>query len=84
MLKRYHDGAYSDNEGRMKQEAQDSGMIREDRSAVANLPQDVKYHSWSAQAPYLNPNLDDTSKGIDKQKSEDGAGMKRHLAANKY
>ena len=84
MAKRFHDGAYAGHGARVAQEGQDSSMIREDRSAVANLPQDVKYTAWATGASYLNANLNDTITGIDKQKSEDVSGTKSHLQNNKW
>lgn len=69
---------------RRYQEMRDAGMINEDHSATANLPQDVKYHAWPANDNYENYGLDDTIRGIDKQEREDGSKMKSHLQKGKY
>ena len=69
---------------RRYQEMRDAGMIREDHSATANLPQEVKYHDWPENHSYENYGLDDTIRGIDKQEREDVNDMKRHLQPGKY
>lgn len=65
-------------------EARDSRMLSEDKSAVANMPQDVKYHAWPKGAGYADYTLDDTISGIDKQMGDDVSGMKRHKSKSKY
>ena len=52
-------------------EARAGGMISEDRSAIANMPQNVVYKEYPAYGVYLNQNLDDTMAGIQKQQSGD-------------
>lgn len=83
--KRFYDGDYSGplNVAR-KQEARDFGMISEDHNAVANLPQDVKYHAWPKAGHYADYDLDDTIRGINEQQNADGAQMRRHKAKSKY
>lgn len=86
MAKRhYSDGAYAGMEPRRRQELADAGLIREDHSAVANLPQDVKYHDWRTGAGSYNmpEMLDDTDRGIEKQKDLDGSKMRNHLVPKK-
>ena len=73
---------YSKSE--MTMERQDSSMLSADNSAVANMPQQVKYHAWPKGAGYASYNLDDTISGIDKQTSADESGMKRHRSKSKY
>lgn len=66
--KRYHDeGSYAGEQARRTQEMQDAGMIKEDRSAVANLPQNVMYKPYPKNNDYLPQNLDDTLAGVDRQ-----------------
>lgn len=84
MAKRYSDGYYEGNEGRRTQEMQDAGMIREDRSAVANMPQTEMYKPWGGDKMYMNSNLDDTIRGVDRQKNEDLGMAKRHLGVHKW
>jgi hypothetical protein len=69
---------------RRYQEMRDAGMIQEDHSATANLPQEVKYHDWPENHSYENYGLDDTIRGVDKQEREDVNDMKRHLQPGKY
>lgn len=95
MAKRYHEpkmrkhgragsGYYEGADERREQERADFSMISEDRSAVANLPQMVKYHDWPRAGHYARYELDDTIKGIDHQESEDGSQMMKHLQPGKY
>ena len=69
---------------RRYQEMRDAGMINEDHSATANLPQDVKYHAWPENDDYPRYGLDDTIRGIDKQESEDYREMEKHKQRGKY
>lgn len=73
--KRYYDeGSYAGEQARRTQEMQDAGMIREDRSAVANLPQNVMYKPYPSNNDYMPEDLDDTITGVDRQiKVLDGA-----------
>jgi hypothetical protein len=63
----YDEGSYAGEQARRTQEMQDGGMIREDRSAVANLPQEVMYKPYPKNRDYLPEDLDDTIKGVDHQ-----------------
>lgn len=66
--KRYYDeGSYAGEQARRTQEMEDAGMIREDRSAVANLPQSVIYKPYPINNDYMPEDLDDTIIGIDRQ-----------------
>ena len=65
-------------------EARDSRMLSEDHSAIANMPQDVRYHKWDGGRMYLQTNLDDTMSGIDKQQNEDVGTANRHKAKSMY
>jgi hypothetical protein len=69
---------------RRHQEMKDAGMIQEDHSATANLPQQVKYHDWPKADHYTDYGLDDTIRGIDKQEDMDERQMKRHMQRGKY
>lgn len=83
--KRFYDGDYSGHlNNARRQEHRDFEMISEDHNAVANLPQEVKYHAWPKAAHYADFDLDDTIRGIDKQQIADGEGMRRHKAKSKY
>ena len=82
--KRFYDGDYAGSKERKSEERRDSMMLSEDHSALANLPQDVKYHPWPKAGHYVDYELDDTIRGIDKQLDEDGAEMKRNKGGNKW
>ena len=78
--------SYAGYDMRRKQEYQDSMMIREDHSAIANLPQDVKYVLYPMEPYYNNPHLDDTLRGADRQMRDDvmGKSLKRTAYPEKY
>ena len=80
----YNDGMYEGMEGRRTQEMQDGGMIREDRSKVANLPQEVMMKPWPVEGGYMPEKLDDTIRGIDEQKSADNSKRAQHNKPHKY
>lgn len=54
-----------------RREYEDSMMIREDRNAIANLPQDVKYVQYPQSPYYKQPELNDTIRGVDRQLADD-------------
>lgn len=82
--KRFYDGDYSGLNAAREQQARDFSMISEDKSACANLPQQVKYHAWPKPGSYASYDLDDTIKGIDGQMNADGSGMRKHKSKSKY
>ena len=84
MAKRYYnEGYYEGEEGRRTQEMQDGGMIREDRSAVANLPQNVMYKAYPKDRDYMPEDLDDTIRGIDKQINLDDSKRDKRMMPKK-
>ena len=70
---------YAGDRERKRMEYEDSRMIHEDHSAVANLPQNVMMKPWP-KSVYATYHLDDTISGIDYQMWED-SDMKK---SNKY
>lgn len=62
----------------------ESGMIDEDRSAIANLPQDVKMRSYARSATAMTDELDDTERGVDKQVGRDASQARAHMKPHKY
>lgn len=67
MAKRYYSEKYAGYDMRRMQEREDSMMIREDRSAIANLPQQAIMREYP-KSPYSgDPTLNDTIRGIDRQ-----------------
>jgi len=82
MAKRYYSekskGEYAGMEGgRRTEEMQDGGMIREDRSAIANLPQEVMIKPYAKSGGYMQEDLEDTIKGVDEQKNADRSGVNK-------
>ena len=60
------------------------GMISEDHSAVANLPQDVVQKAYP-KCEYMNAfELDDTIKGLDDTRDEDIKTIERYPSKDKY
>ena len=85
MKRKMSEGYYAGMDPRRRREYEDSGMIHEDHSAVANLPQGVKYHEWPNYGDgYLPQKLNDTARGIDMQTSDDHREMMKHLKPEKY
>lgn len=85
MAKRhYSDGMYEGMEGRRTQEMQDGGMIREDRSAIANLPQEVMMKAYPKTGPYMPEDLDDTIRGVDMQMDGDDKQRRKTFQPHKY
>lgn len=94
MAKRYHGGEkrekmlgthdyYSGYKARERMEHEDGGMIMEDHSAIANLPQNVMMKPYARPSDYLPEELDDTIHMIDGMRGEDHREMKRHLDPKK-
>ena len=85
MAKRhYSDGMYEGMEGRRTQEMQDGGMIREDRSAIANFPQEVMIKAYPKTGPYMPEDLDDTIRGVDMQMDGDDSKRRKTFGPHKY
>ena len=86
--KRHHhamNGAYEGMEGRRTQEMQDAGMIREDRSEVANMPQEVMYKGWPKPSyGMMDERLDDSISGVNRQMDRDEDQGKRGMNPHKY
>ena len=60
------------------------GMISEDHSAVANLPQEVVQKTYP-KGKYLGGyELDDTMRGLDDSRSQDIKLMERNMSKDKY
>ena len=75
---------YAGAEPRRRQEMEDAGMIREDHSAVANLPQGVMMKPYPKDTGnYLPENLDDTLRGVDRQMSYDNKKKMDHFYPKK-
>ena len=77
-------GMYEGMAGRRHQEMKDAGMISEDKSAVANMPQNVIMRAWPRADMGLDSRLDDKISGVNKQMDEDLKGARRHMDPTKY
>lgn len=66
------------------QESRDGGMISEDRTAMANLPQNVIMREYPKYDGARFPHLDDTIKGIDVQREDDKKQNKTEQYPWKY
>ncbi len=83
MARHYSQGEYAGADARRTQEMQDGGMLREDRSKIANMPQEVMFKQYPDAGPYMPDGLDDTIRGIDAQMKGDDAKRKAHFAPKK-
>lgn len=92
MAKRHYDGRkkmlekheyYAGHESRMHQEHEDGGMIREDHSAMANMPQEIIMKHYPKPYDYLPENLDDSIRGIDRLMGENDRVRDRHYKPKK-
>lgn len=80
----YANEEYAGRDNRRAMEARDFNMISEDRSAPANLPQQVVMKDWPKARHYSDYGLDDTIGGIDEQMDKDNRKMEKHLQPEKY
>lgn len=87
MAKRYHNsvsqGDYAGYAARNRMEGQDSDMIHEDHSAIANMPQNVMIKAWPVVSNYLPEGLNDTISGIDRQMELDNSKRRAHNVPKK-
>ncbi len=74
---------YAGMEPRRRQEMEDAGMIHEDHSAIANLPQNVMIKKYSEPYAYLPEGLDDTIAGVDRQIDYDDSKRREHFYPKK-
>jgi hypothetical protein len=85
MAKRYYQRAelYAGKEMRDRMEYDASMMVREDKSATANLPQNVIMKEYPKVA-YANNDVPDTLGGIDNQMRDDSKHQKSGKYPEKY
>lgn len=85
MAKRFHSGPeyYAGLDERRAQERADSGMLHEDRSSLANMPQGVIMREYPRVDGYLPEGLDDTIRGVDGQMSADNSKRRAHNVPKK-
>jgi len=77
------DEFYAGGGARRRQELEDGGMIHEDHSAIANLPQNVMMKPYPKTGPYMPDDLDDTIAGVDRQMDFDDKQRARHFFPKK-
>ena len=75
---------YVSGDDRKRAELEDSGMIREDRYATANLPQEVIMRPYPKGSYGYEKGLNDTLRGIDMQMDDDSGKMKKEAYPEKY
>jgi hypothetical protein len=84
MAKRHHSGEiYASHDERRKLEARDGGMLSEDHTAIANLPQGVIMREYPKIHGYSPEGLDDTERGIEHQVNLDNSKKMSHLDPKK-
>ncbi len=81
--KRHYNEYYAGMEGRKTQEMEDGGMIREDHSAIANMPQNIIMKAYPKPENFLPEDLDDTIMGVDRQMSKDKSKRSEHFMPKK-
>jgi hypothetical protein len=69
-------------EDRRKAQMEES-MISEDRSAIANLPQNVMIKAYSKNDDYMPEDINDGISGIDRQIGADNSKRKAHNVPKK-
>lgn len=86
MAERYHQGPHDSRSERSRRhkEMYGMGMIDEDHSAVANLPQGVKMGSYEQTGPWMPEIIDDTLKGVDKQMDRDDSQRRKYMKLHKF
>ena len=75
---------YSGYDERRALEAKHYDMISEDKTKIANLPQEVMMKEYPRFRYGLDPFLDDTINGVDDQMYADDSKMKKHISKSKY
>lgn len=90
MAKRYHDGKmlekreyYAGEESRKSQEREDGGMIREDKGAMANMPQNIIMKMYPKPGEYMTENLDDSIRGVDMLMGKNKSKRNEHMKPKK-
>lgn len=86
--KRHHSshhsgGHYEDPHSRRRQEMEDAGMIHEDKSAIANMPQEVMIKPYPMSGRYMPEDLDDTIHGVDRQMDYDDSQRQKTFMPKK-
>lgn len=83
-LHRLGDEFYAGYKGRTVQEHMDYTMLREDRTAIANMPQQVIMKMYPKVNYSMDEGLNDDIRGIDYQMDQDGKRQKKGPYPEKY
>jgi hypothetical protein len=75
---------YAGIDQRRNQEKADFHMISEDRTAIANMPQNVVMHEWPRHPYGKQSQLNDTIGGVDRQIRDDSSEDKKYEFPEKY
>lgn len=78
------DKSYMRPETEYRQERKDAGMIQNDNSKIANLPTEVMMKAYPECPAYMDWEMEDNIRGIDKQLSGDNAARRRGFSPHKY
>lgn len=79
MAKKHHASS------RRHSEMKDAGMIREDHSAIANMPQEVIMKPWpKVSHGIMDERINDTISGIDRQMDRDESKGRAGMNPHKY
>lgn len=70
--------------GKNRMDSQFFGMISEDHSAVANLPQQPVQKAYPKSDFMDAYELDDTMRGLDDTRKEDIRNIEKHASKDKY
>lgn len=74
---------YAGESARRTQEMEDGGMLHEDRSAIANMPQNIIMRPYPDNGMYMPEELDDTIRGVDAQINMDDRKRREHNVPKK-
>ena len=75
---------YASRDVRRKAEDRDGGMLSEDMNAIANMPQEVRYHEWPKVQYNNDYDINDGIRGIDNQMRDDMSKEKKGRFPEKY
>lgn len=81
---RFAHAEYGDVDRRRKTEYRDGEMLNEDRSAIANMPQNIMMKQYPMPVYGMPENLDDGIRGVDNQITADSQAIRRNLYPKKY
>lgn len=88
MAKRHHDGGRHSGmkhyHSERDQEKKEAGMIGNEHSKFANLPTEVMMKAYPPCPAYMDFDMEDNIRGIDKQQSSDNSRRKAGFDPHKY